>query len=305
MFCRKCGNEIPDDSVFCLKCGTKVEVAENKANTADGIEEKADVVLDTVVVPETKDETFTITEENQSSSTTENKPKYGIWLGIGAVVLIFIIALASSSASKCDFSSCDEEKEANSDYCYYHTCREEGCGLSKSRGDTYCYLHEKEHQCIVDSCENSKYGDSEYCSDHKCAKTGCTNKSNWSGDYCDEHTVDMRTRLDMKTFNFSLNSAGGIELDFRATNKSGKEIKYVRFDITMQNAVGDRLTDDIKGDYTIPVEIIGPVKAGKEVYMSDELVGYCDNCARIDVNDVTIIYTDGTSETGRLGYYAD
>lgn len=73
----------------------------------------------------------------------------------------------------------------------------------------------------------------------------------------------------------------------------------------MQNAVGDSLKDDISGNYTLPVEIIGPVKAREEVYMYYELIGYCDNCARIDVNDVTIIYTDGTSETGRLGYYAD
>ena len=25
MFCRKCGNNLADDSVFCAKCGTKVE----------------------------------------------------------------------------------------------------------------------------------------------------------------------------------------------------------------------------------------------------------------------------------------
>lgn len=30
MYCRKCGNEIPDDSVFCLKCGTKVEKPEQE-----------------------------------------------------------------------------------------------------------------------------------------------------------------------------------------------------------------------------------------------------------------------------------
>lgn len=33
MFCKKCGNQIDDDSVFCNKCGTKV--AEEKAPTAE------------------------------------------------------------------------------------------------------------------------------------------------------------------------------------------------------------------------------------------------------------------------------
>lgn len=298
MFCRKCGNEIPDDSVFCLKCGTKVEYVETEViESIIQDEEKEDVNSNELIDTEINDEFL---------NTSEKINVRGVVIALAVVLfLAFISVYISKDVNKCKFDSCDEEKEVDSDYCYYHTCKEKGCTSSKLIGDSYCYSHKKEHQCTVDRCINDRYGESEYCSEHKCAKTGCTNKSNRSGDYCDEHTVDMRTRLDMITFNFSLNSAGGIELDFRATNKSRKEIKYVRFDITMQNAVGDRLTDDIKGDYTIPVEIIGPVKAGKEVYMSDELVGYCDNCARIDVNDVTIIYTDGTSETGRLGYYAD
>lgn len=38
MFCKKCGNEMPDNSEFCAKCGSKIEVAqpEPKATAKKG-----------------------------------------------------------------------------------------------------------------------------------------------------------------------------------------------------------------------------------------------------------------------------
>src|SRR6266702_899190 len=31
MYCRSCGNQLPDDAAFCNRCGTKVQVAEDYA----------------------------------------------------------------------------------------------------------------------------------------------------------------------------------------------------------------------------------------------------------------------------------
>ena len=118
-----------------------------------------------------------------------------------------------------------------------------------------------------------------------------------------ESDVDMRERLTDSSFYFSLNSVGGIEFSFSAKNSTGKEIKYVRFDVELRNAVGDLVKDEITRTTSESVEIVGPVKSGSEVKISDKIIGYCETCARIDINDITIIYMDGTSETGRFGYY--
>lgn len=237
-------------------------------------------------------ETVETIEENKSS-TPESKLKYSLWIGICAVALIVIIALASASANKCDFSSCDEEKEVDSDYCYYHTCREEGCTLSKSRGDTYRFLHETEHDCTYSECDNSKVSCGEYCSEHTCDESGCYNKAGYNSSYCIDRQVDMRKKLGNE-FSSSVNSASGIELNFRAKNNSGKEIKYIGFDIEFRNAVGDKIQDKITDDYSVSVEVVGPIKSGKSANFED-IIGSNDNCSRIDINEVTVIYTDGTS----------
>lgn len=43
MFCNKCGNEMPDDSKFCLKCGTKVASLSADSNNQPSVQETLNI----------------------------------------------------------------------------------------------------------------------------------------------------------------------------------------------------------------------------------------------------------------------
>lgn len=307
MFCRKCGNEIPDDSVFCLKCGTKIEMVDSKENVdTDQISDEPSEKTDAPNVEESSSQIEVMNKQSETK-VMDKKVTYSI-IGIYALVLIMVIAVfvsnnAKNNAKKCSLESCNNPKMEGSEYCSDHTCKKEGCTYSKSKDNKYCDTHQQELTCAVEDCTSDKVDGGDYCSYHTCEKSGCYNKKFSDTDYCLDHQIDMRKKLTDSSFYFSLDSAGGIEFNFTAKNSTGKEIKYVRFDVGLQNAVGDSVQDEIKRSSSVSVEIVGPVKAGGTVSMSNKIIGYCDTCARIDIDDITIIYTDGTSETGHFGDY--
>lgn len=302
MFCRKCGHNILDDSVFCSHCGTKI-VTINK--TVDN-EKKISKLSDEKLVHIKNEHS----SENEliplTKNTTVKKQNIFLYLCIfvSIIILFVIIMLIVNEAAMCSLSSCDNIKKEGYEYCNKHLCEYSGCDNLKSYdSDVYCYSHKKQLSCIEDDCDLLKVEGGEYCSSHTCDKSDCFLKKSYDSEYCFDHQINMRELLTTSSFGFKLNSAGGIKFSFSAKNSTGKTIKYVRFKAYMQNAVGDRIAEDITDNYYIEVEIIGPVKKNEWVTMSDEIIGYCDNLYRLDINDITIVYTDGTSETGSFNYY--
>ena len=112
----------------------------------------------------------------------------------------------------------------------------------------------------------------------------------------------MRDVLTNSNFSFTLNSAGGSKFNFFATNNSGKTIKYIRFDAELYNAVDDSIRADIGGRSYISVEIIGPISPKSRISYSD-IIGYCDDLWKLVIRNITLVYTDGTTETGYFNYH--
>lgn len=270
MKCHNCDKDILDDSKFCPNCGEKLE---------EHIEE--------VDVPDSK--------QKKSIKTTI------IYAGVAIVGLI--IAIIVWNSTRCELSSCNNEKDRNKDYCYEHSCPADGCNLSKWSGAEYCFLHLKKYQCSIEDCENIKIKDSEYCYYHTCKEVGCVNLTENSSGYCSEHIINMRERLTNIRFNFSLNSAGGIEFYFNGFNATTKDIKYIRFNLYLKNRVGDTVYEEITREPYAPVEIIGRISGRSYFSYGKKVVGYAEDCYKIIIDTVTITYMDGTSETGELGYY--
>lgn len=97
MFCNQCGTELQENSLFCHKCG-------NKVNNLDGETQNNEQVNEEKVINET---------ENSEPSVTESAPKKSKWLTkkkliilaivfalvVGGAVLIICLASSGSSSS--------------------------------------------------------------------------------------------------------------------------------------------------------------------------------------------------------------
>ena len=299
--CPKCGSMIPENSQFCLKCGTKISNSD-KLTQDSSIDELLADINGLLKEPDSTPKPHNSPKKAQG----KKKKNHTIAIVIGIIVVLFILYSvfnAYQESITCSYNGCGKPEMEGSEYCRDHTCTYDGCRQFKPPYDSYCYYHSELYCCAEDDCDNPKIDGGEYCTSHTCKYDGCYNKKSSDTDFCLDHRNSMRDKLTDPSFSFNLNSAGGINFRFKAHNSTGKDIKYVRFQVTLYNAVGDLVLETIKHSHYCNVEIIGPIEANSNVFLPETIIGYCEKCARIDIENITIVYADGSSETGGFNYY--
>ena len=93
MYCRKCGTEIPDDSAFCMKCGTPVAGTLEQKTTTKPAEQFREIT-------ESKNETPTKeqiewAQSEASSVSNQRVPAKGINKGLITFAVLAVVALLS------------------------------------------------------------------------------------------------------------------------------------------------------------------------------------------------------------------
>ena len=130
----------------------------------------------------------------------------------------------------------------------------------------------------------------------KAGKAKVTFKSDL-GTYVYNITVHNKKSDPIRAGFIEMNSADGIEPTLFIANNSGKSIKYVDFNATFYNAVGDKVRNDIGNSYSKALQIIGPIKPWTMDYFKWDPVFYSPVVKRMYVKSATITYMDGSKKT--------
>lgn len=94
------------------------------------------------------------------------------------------------------------------------------------------------------------------------------------------------------------NIVDGVDMTIYWQNLSGKEIKYIYFDVQAFNAVDDPVKCEIKGtSVRTNMRVTGPISAKFNSYHYWEAVWYNSSIKRAEILNVRIEYMDGTTKS--------
>lgn len=103
-------------------------------------------------------------------------------------------------------------------------------------------------------------------------------------------------KLSQKMFAYERDSVDGIEVQWIATNNTGKIINYYTVYFQYFNAVGDPAYDELTGESTGKIKYVGPVEKGNWLVVG-KTIGYIPALHKIKITKVDLEYKDGTTET--------
>lgn len=94
------------------------------------------------------------------------------------------------------------------------------------------------------------------------------------------------------------NSAGGVNVTIPFKSEAHRTVKYVIFEVTAYNAVGDRVASTVDSEYTKTLRSTGPYRSGSRnynEYWENVWYNHSIECAKIE--EVEIQFTDGSKES--------
>lgn len=107
----------------------------------------------------------------------------------------------------------------------------------------------------------------------------------------------MKACLDIPSLGFSINSAGGVEVNMQLKNTGQKVIHYVDIEMAYFNRVGDAAICDIRRTNRMNLNFIGPLQVGEqeEAYWDATIYNYSTAC--LSPKKIVVTFEDGTKQT--------
>lgn len=93
------------------------------------------------------------------------------------------------------------------------------------------------------------------------------------------------------------NSVGGVNVGIDVTNLSNKTIKYLRFNVSAYNAVGDKVRGEISRSSSANIYATGPFVANGFNSLSWSNVWYNNSIRCTEITSMIIEYMDGSKRT--------
>ncbi len=311
----ECRAELPDDAVFCLKCGTKQD-SPSFTPTTENVE--LDLECET--------------QQSKTSKKTSIKALVIITVSIAVIAVLALIGWCFHTYNntymdpitypmeRCPITvsnitlTTDEDSKKSQilvDWSY-KTNREEitidKVIFSLTVSDPYGRVDNTSNSLTIKGPLSNDTSYQDFCSVSEEITSAEIKKIQiYYSDKSVEEYVEVTYEPDLtslkhspvqvtEVFTTSPNSAGGVDLILYWKSTSTKTIKYIYIYVTPYNRVGDVESSNIGGKTTSKCKLIGPYNSGDGGRSTFENVWYNSSISSARIEKIEIEYNDGTSE---------
>lgn len=108
-------------------------------------------------------------------------------------------------------------------------------------------------------------------------------------------TIKPTSPITISNWNWTRDSVGGVEWNFKFTNNTEKIVKYINMEWNCYNAVGDLVYDEITNKCSHSVKYTGPLQAGEtSILLCNTQLFYNYSYHSSKLTKFSVEFTDGT-----------